>query len=151
MNMISWILIGVCSFLGLLLILILAIGCSKNDFCRGNPRSSDSDCFHERNLAELSANRLQIEPNVYLPLDTFRSNPSAIPSDPAEASAATGSAVTMSAVDQSAVVSAVPATAAGEATALVTRVEEPPPSYDSLFPTADDSNTANNEIAPQNV
>lgn len=90
LNTISWILIGICSFIGVLLIITLAIGCTRNSFCQ-NSSASNLDCQtnpHELNLAQLSANRLETEPNLYIPLETFRQN----------------------------------------------NTEEPPPSYDSLFP-----------------
>jgi len=120
LNTISWVLIGICTFLGLLLILILAIGCTRNTFCR-RPRSPDSaaECFqHERNLADLSANRLETEPNVYLPLDTFR-----------QATEFRGQA---DSVEEALVPQAAPAPPLPSS-----RGEEPPPSYDSLFPDPD--------------
>ena len=116
LNTISWVLIGICTFLGILLILILTIGCTKNTFCQ-RPRTPDSAaaCFqHERNLADLSANRLETEPNVYLPLDTFRQQ---------------GDSVEEALVpeQQEAPVQILP----------FSRGEDPPPSYDSLFPDTD--------------
>jgi len=78
LNSISWILIGICSILGLLLILVLTLGCTKNAFCK---RNSDADAAaaavlhtndcHQRDLADLSANRIVTEENVYIPLETF--------------------------------------------------------------------------------
>lgn len=110
LNTISWVLIGICTFLGILLILILAIGCTRNTFCRRQRPPEAGECFqHERNLADLSANRLETEPNVYLPLETFR--------------------------EQQEEASLVPP--AQSVPTQVTAGEEPPPSYDSLFPTTD--------------
>jgi len=114
LNTISWVLIGICTFLGILLILILAIGCTRNTFCQ-RQRSPDSaaECFqHERNLADLSTNRLETEPNVYLPLDTFRQQTDSVEE---------------ALVPQVAPVPPPPSS----------RGEEPPPSYDSLFPHTD--------------
>ena len=121
LNTISWVLIGICTFLGILLILILAIGCTKNTFCR-RQRPLDvagGECFqHERNLADLSANRLETEPNVYLPLETFREQ------------------------QEEALVPPQPPPPVSTQINL-TGSEEPPPSYDSLFPTADASEELN--------
>ena len=127
LNMISWILIGICSALGLFLVIILSIGCTRysfklnakrllcqkmllnmkilnsffffffrNSFCR---RHSQDECLEPpANLAELSAQPLQTEQNIYLPLNTFR--------EPAE-----------------------------PATAIVDLPpEDPPPAYHTLFP-----------------
>ena len=119
LNTISWVLIGICTFLGLLLILILAIGCTRNTFCR-RPRSQNlgDECFqHERNLADLSANPMETEPNVYLPLDTFRQTQQ--PDSVEEA--------------------LVPQVASSDPPLPSSRGEEPPPSYDSLFPTNPDT------------
>ena len=130
LNTISWVLIGICTFLGILLILILAIGCTRNTFCRQQHMSLDAaECFqHERNLADLSSNRLETEPNVYLPLDTFRQNqvgsveealvPQTVPDQPPSDSNPGGA----------------PGGGNGE---------EPPPSYDSLFPINDAADDLN--------
>ena len=91
LNSISWILIAICSVLGILLILVLTLGCTRNAFCKRNS-ANQGDC-HERDLVDLSANRIVTEENVYIPLESFQQH--------------------------------CPPTQ-----------EEPPPSYDSLFPTA---------------
>jgi hypothetical protein len=88
-----------------------------------------AECFqHERNLADLSSNRLETEPNVYLPLDTFRQNqvgsveealvPQTVPDQPPSDSNPGGA----------------PGGGNGE---------EPPPSYDSLFPINDAADDLN--------
>ena len=120
-TLISWILIGVCSALGILLMLIVVIGCIRNDFCTPNrDLLSENECFNERrNLADLSANRLQTEPNVYLPLDTFRQP---------QTNNENLQNLQNSVQNQ-------------ENSALV--IEEPPPSYDSLFPTSENSDSQN--------
>ena len=89
LNSISWILIGICSILGLLLILVLTLGCTKNAFCKRNNDAAQANDCHQRDLADLSANRIVTEENVYIPLETFHHHQPQ---------------------------------------------EEPPPSYDSLFP-----------------
>ena len=75
LNSISWILIGICSILGLLLILVLTLGCTKNAFCKRNSDAITDDAHtndcHQRDLADLSANRIVTEENVYIPLETF--------------------------------------------------------------------------------
>ena len=95
LNSISWILIGICSILGILLILVLTLGCTRNAFCKQNS-ANHGDC-HERDLVDLSANRLVTEENVYIPLESVQQH-----CPPAQ--------------------------------------EEPPPSYDSLFPSASQEN-----------
>ena len=76
LNMISWILIGICSALGFFLIIILSIGCTRNSFCHRNTSNAfpDECSDHQPHLgiAELSAQPIQTEPNIYLPLNTFR-------------------------------------------------------------------------------
>jgi hypothetical protein len=112
LNTISWILIIICSCIGIVLVMVLAVGCMKNTFCHGGIMASggsfDNDCLniHERHLAQLSANRSQTaEQNVYIPLENLRgvqpSEDQAAPQEPQQE-------------------------------ALVP--EEPPPSYDTLFP-----------------
>lgn len=74
LNTISWILIAICSFIGVVLVLVLAIGCTRNSFChKSSPLVCSSGANqHERHLAQLSQNRPETEPNLYLPLETFR-------------------------------------------------------------------------------
>lgn len=86
LNTISWVLIGICSMLGFLLVLILAVGCTKNSFCG---RRHDQDCNsvdEPINLVELSANRPIAEQNIYLPLEPIPagqiSNQTTLPEEP---------------------------------------------------------------------
>ena len=111
LNMISWILIGICSALGFFLIIILSIGCTRNSFCHRNTSNAfpDECSDHQPHLgiAELSAQPIQTEPNIYLPLNTFRD----------------GNNVETSDVQVPVI-----------ATATVGLPEDPPPAYHTLFP-----------------
>ena len=111
LNTISWILIGVCSALGLLLIIILSIGCTRNSFCQR--QLHDGECLEPipvpANLAELSAQPIQTEQNIYLPLQTL-TEPQIIPNSD---------------------IGIHPPNTNTNPTSLP---EDPPPAYDSLFP-----------------
>ena len=112
LNTISWILIGICSALGFFLIIILSIGCTRNSFCSRRNNAFPDECsehppHHHLGLAELSAQPLQTEQNIYLPLNTFRD----------------GNNVETSDVQVPVI-----------ATATVGLPEDPPPAYHTLFP-----------------